>query len=136
MQVNLDVLTHSLESWKFWLTFFATFGGSSIAGYRVWQWVKGIREDDLYEVKTNLKTVTQKIEDTSAAQLRSTEFQTSAIVRELSELREDFRAYFHPTPAIKMVPVRSKPVKKAAKKPVKRAVMKSAPAKKTKKERA
>jgi hypothetical protein len=129
MQINLDVLTHSLESWKFWLTFFTAFGGATIATYKGYQWVKGIREEDLVEVKTGLKSCTQKIEDTSAAQLRSTEFQTSAIVRELSELRDDFRAYFNPAPAIKMVAVRSKPETKRV--PKKTPVKKTAPKRKT-----
>lgn len=138
MQVSLDVLTHSLESWKFWITFLSMFVGVVIGGYKTYQWIKGIREEDFPEVKASLATVSQKIEDTSAAQLRSTEFQTSSVVRELQELRDDFRAYFNPPAPLKMVPVRSKAATKrvykkapkttAKKKAVSRAVL--APARK------
>lgn len=137
MQLNLEVITHSLESGKFWITFLSMFAGLAIGGYKTFQWVKGIREEDFPEVKTSLQTVSQKIEDTSAAQLRSTEFQTSSVVRELQELRDDFRAYFNPPASVKMVPVRSKPAqrrvykkapKTTKKKAAKRAVL--APARK------
>lgn len=126
MQIHLSALTQSLESWKFWLTFLSMFSGAVVAGYKAWKWVQEIRVKDFPEVKAGLQTVTQKIEDTSAAQIRSTEFQTSSVVRELQELRDDFRAYFNPTPAIRMVPVRSKPTQKR----VYKKAPKKAPAKK------
>lgn len=124
MQINLDVLTHQMESWKFWLTFLSILIGTSITGYKGYQWVKGIREEDFPELKTDLKAVSTKIEETSAAQLRSTEFQTTALVRELSELRGLFYGAFNVSPHV-LVPVRSKPKRKSApkttKKPAKRA---------------
>lgn len=110
-----------MESWKFWLTFLSMIVGGSIAGFKVYQWIKAIRETDFPEVKAGLDTVSQKIEDTSAAQLRSTEFQTTALVRELSELRGLFYGAFNIVPQT-LAPVRSKPKRKSAtKKPAKKA---------------
>lgn len=121
MQINLDVLTHQMESWKFWLTFLSMIAVGSITGFKGWQWVKGIREEDFPELKTDLKAVSIKIEETSAAQVRSTEFQTTALVRELSELRGLFYGAFNLAPQT-LVPVRSKPKRKSiAKKPAKKA---------------
>lgn len=128
MQINLDVLTHQMESWKFWLTFLSMVIGGSIAGFKVFEWVKGIREEDFPELKTDLKAVSTKIEETSAAQLRSTEFQTTALVRELSELRGLFYGAFNTSPQI-LAPVRSKAKRKVvAKTPARKAVRPRAPA--------
>lgn len=123
MSFNLDnvTLVQGIESWKLWGFLLSTFGAAVIGGYKGFQWVKGIRTEDLVEVKASLGTVTQKIEDTGAAQLRSTEFQTTALVRELSELRGLFYGAFH-IPQQTLSPVRSKPKRKlTVKKPAKKA---------------
>lgn len=116
MQINLDVLTHQMESWKFWLTFLSMVIGGTVAGYKGFEWVKAIREEEFPELKNDLKAVSTKIEETSAAQLRSTEFQTSALVKELAELKGAFYMAFNPS----MVPARSKPKRKIANKTAKK----------------
>lgn len=120
---DIHVFGQGIESWKLWGFLLSTFTGAVIAGYKGYQWIKDIREKDLVEVKGSLSTVVQKIEDTSAAQLRSTEFQTTALVRELSELRGLFYGAFH-IPQQTLAPVRSKPKRKPAttKKPAKKAI--------------
>ncbi len=111
MQISLDsihALGHALDGWRFWavlVTFLATV---PITAYKAYAWIKDIREKDLLEVKTSLITVTQKIEETSAAQLKETAFQTQSIVRELSELRGLLYGAFHTQP-IAMAPARKKP---------------------------
>lgn len=87
MPLNPDILAHGIESWKLWSFLLTSFTTLVIGGYKGYQWVKGIRTEDLQDVKESLEKVTFKIEETSAAQLRSTEFQTQSLVRELSELR-------------------------------------------------
>lgn len=87
MSLSPDILAHGIESWKLWSFLITSFATAVVGGYRAFQWVKGIRTEDLTDVKISLEKVTTKIEETSAAQLRSTEFQTQSLVRELSELR-------------------------------------------------
>lgn len=118
MQLNLDSvhsISQALEGWKFW----ALLGSGVIGAYKWYTWVKEIRTVDLDEVRTGIKTMSvkfddgfdklvKKVEETSANQVRSTEFQTSSFVRELQEMRQDFRTFYtNPTPA--MLPAHARP---------------------------
>lgn len=128
MQINLDsihALAQGLDNRKYWVSLVAII----IGAYKAFQWVKGIRTEDLSEVKVSLTSVStkiddgfdklaKKIEETSASQLRSTEFQTSSFVREIQEMRHDFRT-FYTQPVAQMAPARARaPRKKKAKVPV------------------
>lgn len=113
MSLSPDILAHGIESWKLWSFLVTSFATVVIGGYRAFQWVKGIRTEDLVEVKDSLTTVTKEIRDTSAAQLRSTEFQTQSLVRELSELRGIMYGAFA---APQMAPARKRAVPKKSKK--------------------
>lgn len=109
---DIHILGQGIESWKIWGFLITSFSTVVIGGYKGFQWIKGIRTEDLVEVKGSLATVTQKIGDTAAEQLRSTEFQTTAIVKELAELRGLLYGAFHMpqqnTMQVAMTPARKK----------------------------
>lgn len=113
MSLSPDIIAHGIESWKLWSFLITTFITIVIGAYRAFQWVKGIRTEDLVEVKQSLTTVTTEIRETSAAQLRSTEFQTQSLVRELSELRGIMYGAFA---APQMAPARKRAIPKRRKK--------------------
>jgi hypothetical protein len=128
MALSPDVLGYGIESWKLWSFLLTTFASAVLAGYKVYQWIKGIRTEEFPQIQGSLDKVSNKIEETSSAQLRSTEFQTQSLVRELAELRGLLYGAFHVAPPV-MAPARSKAPKKPAKRPAKTALA-MAPAKK------
>lgn len=113
---NLHAVTQLVNDW--WKVG-AVIGSGVIGVYKVYTWVKAIRTEDLTEVRTGIKTMSskfddgfnvlaRKIEESGAAQVRSTEFQTTSFVRELQEMRQDFRTFYtNPTPA--MLPAHARP---------------------------
>src|ERR1700759_4111937 len=119
---NIHILGQGIDSWKLWSFLVTSFATIVIGGYRGFQWIKSIRDKDFPEVKAGLETVAQKIEDTSAAQVRSTEYKTTAVGRELAELRGLLYGAFHiPSPvaaAVRSKPKRKSPAEKTTKKPV------------------
>lgn len=118
---------HTLvDSWKFWSFLISTSMTFVIGGYKTYQWIKDIRVKDLAEVKTGIQTLTasidtvaQKLDETSASQIRSTEFQTQSVVRELAELRGLLYGVFHTPPMTHpvMAPARKKATTSRKKKP-------------------
>lgn len=103
---NTD-LFHAIPMWldqsKFWIMFV----GFIISGYKGFRWVQEIRTKDFVEVKTELSSIGAKMDA-----------QTTALVRELSELRSDFRTfYISPAPTMQPVRARSPRKKKVLDKP-------------------
>jgi hypothetical protein len=80
------------------------FGAVAISGWKGVQWVKEIRTKDFKDLRdavgdtqTSLESIGHKLDS-----------QTSAVVRELQELRSDFRTFY--TQAVpQMLPAQSKP---------------------------
>ena len=101
------ILGQGMESWKLWGFLITTFITAVIGVYKGFQWVKGIRTEDMIEVKKSLENVTAKIIETSAAQVDSTNFQTQSLVRELSELRGIMYGAFGTSQPV-MAPARKK----------------------------
>jgi hypothetical protein len=106
-----DILGYGIESWKLWSFLLTTFASIVLGGYKIYQWIRGIRTEEFPQIQNSLTQVSSKIEETSAAQLRSTEFQTQSMVRELAELRGLLYGAFHVASPV-MAPARSKAPKK------------------------
>lgn len=106
-----DILGYGIESWKLWGFLITTFSSLVLGGYKIYQWIRGIRTEEFPQIQNSLSQVSNKIEETSAAQLRSTEFQTQSMVRELAELRGLLYGAFHVASPI-MAPARSKAPRK------------------------
>lgn len=119
MLINPDsTVSVMVESWKIWAFLLSTFASIVLGGYKIYQWIRGIRTEEFPTLKTGMNEISTKIEETSAAQLRSTEFQTQSMVRELAELRGLLYGAFHvASPA--MAPARSRAPRKPAAKATK-----------------
>lgn len=122
------MIATGIESWKLWSFIFTTFVTVVLTAYKGYQWIRGIRTEEFPVLKDGLGKVTTKIEETSAAQLRSTEYQTQAVVRELAELRGLLYGAFHVAPPA-MAPARSR--KPATKKKPAKVAPRLAPARKS-----
>jgi Cu/Zn superoxide dismutase len=113
---------YSSNNWKVWAALVTVI----LAIYRGFHWVRGIRDEDLKETNTGLKelAVESKAQTIGLAGLKEElQSQTSAVVSELKELRNDFRT-LHIYTQPQMVPVRArapraprKPASKPAEKP-------------------
>ena len=80
------------------------FGGLAVAVWKMVQWVKEIRTKDFADLRTAV-TETQGSIDALGHKVDA---QTNAVVRELQELRSDFRT-FYTQPVPQMLPAQSKP---------------------------
>lgn len=80
------------------------FSGVAVAGWKVVQWVKEIRTKDFAELRASVND-TQISLTTLGHKVDS---QTSAVVRELQELRSDFRT-FYTQPVPQMLPAQARP---------------------------
>lgn len=78
--------------------------GLAVAIWKVVQWVKEIRTKDFADLRASVSE-TQVSLTTLGHKVDS---QTSAVVRELQELRSDFRT-FYTQPVPQMLPAQSKP---------------------------
>lgn len=71
---------------KFWLGFATALWYV----FRAWNWVKAIKTNDLHHIQGSLDELHKKVGD----QTKEISGQTTAIVGELSELRNDFRTFY------------------------------------------
>lgn len=103
-----------IEGWKFW----ASLAGIGLTIYgaiwRSWQWVKDIREKDLPIINQEVQEVNKGVASLGV----KLDQQTSAIVRELSELRSDFRV-FYTQPIPQMLPAMAPRKRRAPRKTIK-----------------
>lgn len=79
------------------------FGAGAVAIYKAVNWVKEIRTKDFVELRSDVQQTNLTIERLGA----KVDIQTSAVVRELQELRSDFRTFYASVPQ-QMAPARSK----------------------------
>jgi hypothetical protein len=80
------------------------FAAVAIAGWKMVQWVKEIRTKDFADLRTAV-TETQGSIDALGHKVDA---QTNAVVRELQELRSDFRT-FYTQPVPQMLPAQARP---------------------------
>jgi hypothetical protein len=121
---------YSNNGLKFWAAFIAVV----LTVYNGFLWIKGIRDEDLKETNTGLKAlaVETQAQTLGLDRLKAVvESQTSAIVSELKELRNDFRT-LHIYPQTQMVPVRAR-APRAPRKPKAPAILPPTPKSTTKK---
>jgi hypothetical protein len=86
MQAN-SVLFHQIYvEAKFWLS----VGGAFWILFKCVNWVKAIRENDLTHLQTGVDNLHTELQN-----------QTSAVVKELQEMRLDFRTYFAPAQVVR-----------------------------------
>lgn len=105
--VDPNTLSVLYEFVKFWLP----IGGLFLGVYKGWEWVK----TSINDIKTDVKDVKTGIST-----------QTTALISEIKEQRQDFRAFFAPLFSIaqsqavaQAQPLRAKPVRKVASKKTK-----------------
>lgn len=72
--------------------------GAGYAGFKAYDWVKGIRQQDFPEVNQSLT----QVKDMLGVVKQSVDAQTTAIVNELKEQRQDFRTFYAP-PALPLL---------------------------------
>ncbi len=87
---------------------------ATVAGWRLVQWVKEIRTKDFADLRVAVTETQASIEGLG----HKVDAQTSALVRELQELRNDFRT-FYTQPVPQMLPARSRPKRVAKPKEIK-----------------
>lgn len=118
-----DIIYDTIE---FWLL----IGGGVWGAFKSYQWVKAIREKDLKGLKTDVTTLNADLNrQTQSIESGFTSLE-DATTRALQELRSDFRT-FYISPDPRMVPVRTRTMRKKKSTTVK-ARVKSPVKKKTK----
>ena len=93
MQANSTLFHQLYPEVRWW----ASVGGVFWILFKAVNWFKAIRENDLVHVQSGINDVKSGVE-TVHTELKN---QTSAVVKELQEMRLDFRTYFSPTQIVR-----------------------------------